>query len=106
VKPRHRAYLEQYKKCHGADEIETIQARIMEELESSWNNARKSKGGFIHYFKINLSRRWPIDKTHGLETEDLLVANPNHGMNAEEDDESQKSEISNPVGERSSCSRK
>jgi hypothetical protein len=37
-------YLEQYKKCHGADEIETIQNKIMEELESSWNDARKSKG--------------------------------------------------------------
>jgi len=67
----------------------------MEELESSWNNARKSKGGFFHHhLEMNPLRHWPIDKTHGLETEDLLVANPNHGMNAaeEEDDESQKSD--------------
>jgi len=60
-------FLEQYKKCHNAEEIENIQARILEELDSDWKNARKSK-----------------DKTHGLEeTEDLLVENPNHRLDVD-----------------------
>jgi hypothetical protein len=37
----------------------------------------------MQYLKLNLPRRWPIDKTHGLDTEDLLVANPNRATTSD-----------------------
>jgi hypothetical protein len=68
----------------------------MEELESSWMNARKGKGGSICFLTFDLSSHWPVEKSHGLETEDLLVANPNRGLifdsGGEEEDEPSKSD--------------
>lgn len=38
-----RTFLESYQKCTSAADVEAAQSTIMEELEFSWNNARKNK---------------------------------------------------------------
>lgn len=43
----------------------------------------KAKVWKMQYLKLNLPRRWPLDKTHGLDTEDLLVANPNRATTSD-----------------------
>ncbi|KAH9478797.1 18S rRNA aminocarboxypropyltransferase [Psilocybe cubensis] len=58
-----RSFFEKYRKCTSSDDIQTTQDKIIEELEKSWNESRKNKEG-----------------ARGLESEDLLVANPNHGI--------------------------
>lgn len=67
----------------------------MEELELSWKNAKKGKGGAVLY-SLNLGHRHSyrsIEKTHGLETEDLLIANPNRGVIAQDEGDESQSEL-------------
>lgn len=67
-----RPYLERYKKCDTAAEITAMQEAIMDELERNYVESRKAK------------------ETNMDDTEDLLVANPNH--NVEEGGESDEAE--------------
>lgn len=39
-----RSFLETYKKCNTAADIDVAQGKIMAELEASWNESRKQKG--------------------------------------------------------------
>ncbi|KAK6967132.1 ribosome biogenesis protein TSR3 [Favolaschia claudopus] len=66
-----RAFLERYKTCSTAEEVNTMQELIMDELEKSWEESRREK------------ERGPEDG------EDLLVANPNHRRSPESDESEQ-----------------
>jgi len=67
-----RTFFEQYKKCQDAAEVNATQERIIQELERSWEEARK---------------REPLHSEYG---EDLLVANPNHRLEPDEDSEEEE----------------
>ncbi|KAF9528638.1 hypothetical protein CPB83DRAFT_766276, partial [Crepidotus variabilis] len=58
-----KSFLEIYKKCSTPTDVEAAQTKIMEDLEVSWKEARKHK-----------------ETSHGVDSEDLLIANPNHGL--------------------------
>jgi pre-rRNA-processing protein TSR3 len=75
-----RSFLEIYQKCETSADIDAAQQRIMDDLEADWNEARKKKDA------------------SGDEPEDLLFANPNHGIIP--DDESEDGEIgqAKPLG--------
>ncbi|KDR80434.1 hypothetical protein GALMADRAFT_223316 [Galerina marginata CBS 339.88] len=59
-----RLFLDKYKTCETAEGVSAMQEKIMQELEESWNESRKNK-----------------EASYGTgDSEDLLVANPNHGL--------------------------
>ncbi|KAF5375711.1 hypothetical protein D9615_009340 [Tricholomella constricta] len=65
-----RNFIDRYKTCNTAEEVSTMQERIMEDLEKNWAESRRQK------------------ELGTDEVEDLLVANPNHQhMYSDEDDE-------------------
>ncbi|KAJ6619932.1 hypothetical protein B0H10DRAFT_1876488 [Mycena sp. CBHHK59/15] len=66
-----RTFLERYKTCGDAADVSAMQERIMDDLEKSWTESRRDKG------------RAPDD------SEDLLVANPNHRVDSEESDDAE-----------------
>jgi len=57
-----RSFLERYQKCNTAAEISAMQETIMDELEKNYVESRRGK------------KTRPDD----VQTEDLLIANPNH----------------------------
>lgn len=55
----------------------------MEELEASWHESRKNECLFFHpSFKllVGLIDLSPAAESKGIDSEDLLFANPNHGI--------------------------
>jgi len=42
-----RPFLDRYKKSSTAADIDTIQEKIIQELEASWHESRKDKGSFV-----------------------------------------------------------
>ncbi|CAA7268273.1 unnamed protein product [Cyclocybe aegerita] len=68
-----KSFFESYKKCDTAGDVQAAQDKVMEELEESWNESRKNKG-----------------EPRGVESEDLLVANPNRGLIPSDDEEDNK----------------
>jgi len=63
-----RTFLEQYKECQTAAEVNSTQERIIEDLDKTWEESRRQK-----------------DKD--TDGEDLLVSNPNHlPPSSDEDD--------------------
>ncbi|PPQ74076.1 hypothetical protein CVT24_012946 [Panaeolus cyanescens] len=70
-----QTYLEIYQKCKSSKEVEAAQKKIMDDLEESWNESRKHK------------------ESHGLvDSEDLLVENPNWRRIEESSEEEEVSE--------------
>jgi len=68
-----RGFLEIYQKCETSTDIDAAQNKIMDDLEADWNEARRKK------------------ESIGNESEDLLFANPNHGI-IPDDSESENEE--------------
>jgi len=64
-----RSFLEIYRKCETSADIEAAQKKVMEDLDAGWNEARRKK-----------------DATEN-EPEDLLFANPNHGIIPDDESE-------------------
>jgi len=78
-----RSFLEIYQMCETSADIDAAQQRIMDDLEADWNEARKKKDA------------------SGDEPEDLLFANPNHGIipddeSEDEDEDEIEDEIDKP----------
>ncbi|TFK19934.1 DUF367-domain-containing protein [Coprinopsis marcescibilis] len=65
-----RTYIEQYRTCKTSEEVAKMQETIMDELERDYNESRKDK-----------------ERVGGdLDSEDLLVSNPNHRRLDEDED--------------------
>ncbi|KAF8066002.1 DUF367 family protein [Lyophyllum atratum] len=64
-----RTFIERYKTCSTSDEVTAMQENIMEDLEKNWVESRRQK------------------ERDADESEDLLVANPNHQILYSDEDE-------------------
>ncbi|KAF8961735.1 hypothetical protein BDZ97DRAFT_1827743 [Flammula alnicola] len=76
-----RSFLERYKTCTTSADIDAIQEKIMAELEESWNESRRNKA-----------------ESQNLSSEDLLFANPNHGIITDDDSSEDEDEDSPNAG--------
>ncbi|THV07071.1 DUF367-domain-containing protein [Dendrothele bispora CBS 962.96] len=75
-----KMFLDKYKKCTSAVEVSEMQDKIIEELESSWEESRREK-------------ETHRDTNGGVDGEDLLFANPNHrGQDDDDDDDDEDGE--------------
>jgi len=78
-----KPFLDRYKEASTAADIDTIQEKIIQELEASWHESRKNKAD-----------------SQGLDSEDLLVANPNHGIIPGEGSSEEEEDAQGPGVER------
>jgi len=72
-------YLKRYQQCTTAEEVSAAQDVLLAELEESWKESHKETGALIFYTYIIISLY--------KDSQDLLVANPNHAILTDSDEE-------------------